>query len=432
MESGMAVDTDVREDLEQNPTVEGEKIEEKRDFRSSFEQDIDEESMVEAWMVNEGTSLETSLAVADLYNLDISVAVTEIETEEVDSEFNDALREIEGKKSFPCSKCNKVCKSKGGLTKHTNSKHSDVVSAGSDETSRPLDEETVASIVQAIKTKLIEENLYGTDINTILSRDSVSSEALFKALLPLYETFCRKNDQDKLLQSFYGLIPQSCKLLNCKDFKIANLIMIHIPDHLVGFYNVGQTRNKEETTSKPIELDPAERGPLSYVAGYVVSKLFQTSRRKTDKRNQELEALLQNMKSSGPSSSFISARTRGGLVDPCDDLVRIVEEAEICFRKEVSHSKLSLRNIPTENICQTTLKLPIVKSLWGNIMLSSGVDQSSSTQKLCLENVIKLYLKVRSFSYARDYVTKYKIKEKKLKKMALRKDMKQSSTEKTI
>ena len=28
----MAVDTDVREDLEQNPTVEGEKIEEKRDL----------------------------------------------------------------------------------------------------------------------------------------------------------------------------------------------------------------------------------------------------------------------------------------------------------------------------------------------------------------------------------------------------------------
>ena len=46
MESDMAVDTDLREDLEQNPTVEGEKIEEKRDFRSSFEQDIDEESMV--------------------------------------------------------------------------------------------------------------------------------------------------------------------------------------------------------------------------------------------------------------------------------------------------------------------------------------------------------------------------------------------------
>ena len=45
----MAVDVHVWQDLEHNSTVEGEKIEEKRDFPSSFEDDIgeDEESMVE-------------------------------------------------------------------------------------------------------------------------------------------------------------------------------------------------------------------------------------------------------------------------------------------------------------------------------------------------------------------------------------------------
>ena len=59
--------------------------------------------------------------------------------------------------------------------------------------------------------------------------------------------------------------------------------------------------------------------------------------------------------------------------------------------------------------------------------MSADVSQSSSTQKLLLENVIKLYLKVRSFSYAKDYITKHKIKGKQLKRKALRKDMKQSS-----
>ena len=69
----------------------------------------------------------------------------------------------------------------------------------------------------------------------------------------------------------------------------------------------------------------------------------------------------------------------------------------------------------------------MVKSLWGNIVLSAGVDEAGSTQKLCLENVIKLYLKVRSFSYARDYLAQHKIKEKKVKKKSLRKDMKRSA-----
>jgi hypothetical protein len=44
------------------------------------------------------------------------VAITEAETDEMTSEFSDALKEIDGEKFFPCSLCDKVCKSKGGLT----------------------------------------------------------------------------------------------------------------------------------------------------------------------------------------------------------------------------------------------------------------------------------------------------------------------------
>ena len=106
------------------------------------------------------------------------------------------------------------------------------------------------------------------------------------------------------------------------------------------------------------------------------------------------------------SNSFISARIRGGLVTPCNDLVGILEEAEVLFRNEVIKSKLVLRNIPTDKICFPTLESPTVKSLWDNVVLTSGINSGSSTKKLCLENVVKLYLEVRSFSYAKDYVVK--------------------------
>ena len=118
---------------------------------------------------------------------------------------------------------------------------------------------------------------------------------------------------------------------------------------------------------------------------------------------------------SDEDSSVISSRSRGGLVNPSSNLVRILEEAEHAFREHLDQSKRTLRNIPNDLICNSTLKSPLVKSLWGNIV-SAGVDEAASTQKLCLENVIKLYLKVRSFSYARDYLTQHKIKEKKSRK----------------
>ena len=58
------------------------------------------------------------------------------------------------------------------------------------------------------------------------------------------------------------------------------------------------------------------------------------------------------------------------------------------------------------------LNSPVVKSLWENIVLQAGTDGKNTVQKLCLENIIKLYLRVRSFLYARDYISQYKIREK--------------------
>ena len=124
------------------------------------------------------------------------------------------------------------------------------------------------------------------------------------------------------------------------------------------------------------------------------------------------------------NGNFILARSRGGLVSPSHHLMGIVEETEICFRKNVGNCELVLRNIPTEMICESALSSPVVKSLWGNIVLESGIEESSSTQKLCLENIVKLYVRVRSFSYAKDYISKYKIREKQSKSKSLRKELK--------
>ncbi len=107
----------------------------------------------------------------------------------------------------------------------------------------------------------------------------------------------------------------------------------------------------------------------------------------------------------------------------------IMEEAEICFRKTVGEDELVLRNIPTETICESTLSSPVVKLLWENIVLESGTNDTSPTQKLCLENIVKLYVRVRSFSYTRDYISKYKIKEKQTKSKSLRKDLKRSKND---
>jgi hypothetical protein len=163
----------------------------------------------------------------DSFNFEVSVAITEAETDEMTSEFSDALKEIDGAKSFPCSLCNNVCKSKGGLTQHTNSKHSEG-SSGSHPSDANLCKDDVDSFVKAIKGTIFEEKLYGSEIISAL--DTVSfTEPLFPALLPIYQTFCRKNE-DKLLELFYGLIPHSCELL-C-ELKISGELLCELPCEL--------------------------------------------------------------------------------------------------------------------------------------------------------------------------------------------------------
>ena len=360
------------------------------------------------------------------YNIDVAVDIVETDYQEVENEFADSIVEIEDAKVFPCSNCSKICKSKGGLTKHTNSKHGDPDKVSSPLNTTPLCFDTIESIVDTIKSNIIAEKLYGDEIDSVVKNIS-ATEALLKDVLPLYTKFCRNRNQDKLLESFYGLMLNSSTLLNCKDSRVANLVMIHIPDHLVGLCNVGLVGEKT-LESADYEIQPSEHGPLSYIAGYVVSKLNKASKGKSEEEKPELQALLQSLIVSEEevSNEFISARTRGGLVTPCQDIVRILHEAEICFRKEVNKTDV-IRNIPVDAICFSTIRLPIVKSLWENIVLTSGVNPSCDINKLCLENIVKMFLKVRSFSYTKDYVTQYKIKEKQGKKKALRKDLKQSS-----
>ena len=255
--------------------------------------------------------------------------MTETETNEIDNEFNEAVTEIEGKKSFECEKCGKICKSKGGLTRHTNSKHFDLTSAAEVTHKSNLDKDTIDGFIEAIKARIIDEGLYDNETTTALNA-ATTTEALFTALLPMYETFCRKKNRDKLLETFYGLIPRSRELLKCDDYRIANLILIQMPDFLVGFYKTSTVTKTQNETSATLE--PAELGPLSYIAGYIVSKLVNKNRTKKGQSSDEIQALLRDMKSTKATNAFISARTRGGLVCPCDDLIHIVEVAEVTFR----------------------------------------------------------------------------------------------------
>ena len=126
-----------------------------------------------------------------------------------------------------------------------------------------------------------------------------STDALFDALQPLYTTFCRKNNQDKLLECFYGLIPRSRDLPNCDNYKVANLVFIHIPEHLVGFTALAQ-EVRNPAVKPGLQHNLIQLNGSSFVCrGNVISKLFQLNKKnkQRNRSNERLQALLHAMKS---------------------------------------------------------------------------------------------------------------------------------------
>ena len=387
---------------------------------------IDESKVPEEWGILEGQQYEEELSEDKLpFNFEIAMAVLEEDEGDIETDFVEALSEIGGENQFPCDRCDKVCKSKGGLTRHVNSKHRDKGCKASNLDIPALTKDGLCSIVNKIKLNIRNEGYWDQQITSDLE-NIASNDSLFDAVQPIYQRFCIKRNQDKFLTEFYELIPTSSGILNCGNQPLCSLVMISMTDHLVALFK--SDHNIEQTTSssssKPLDLSEHERGPLSYIAGYILAKL---QKQCSSKPNDELQTLLQNMKCPGIENTYVNARSRGGLVTPCKDLVEIVELVEVIFRQFVTNQKDLLTKIPCDTLCNDALESPLLKSLWENILQGCNQDLSKQTTKLCLENIIKLYLKVRSFSYAKDYISKFKIKQRAAKSKGLRKELKRQN-----
>ena len=104
-----------------------------------------------------------------------------------------------------------------------------------------------------------------------------STKTLFNHILPIYERCCRKRNQDTFLMDFYELIPKSSVVLQCDNQQLCSFIMNSIPDYLVSLFKKSQQQPVIEQKDVS-ELSEIERGPLSYIAGYVLSQLRRNHR----------------------------------------------------------------------------------------------------------------------------------------------------------
>ena len=175
-------------------------------------------------------------------------------------------------------------------------------------------------------------------------------------------------------------------------------------------------------------LTDQEKGPLKYITGAVISKLYRKSKRSNESEstvNAMLQNLLLSMRIGTELDGYMMNLDRGGLGNPCDLLVTLIEVVELIFRAETSKTVTS---IPTADILNRSLESPDIISHWDAIVHDCPTEVAEEWSSSCLENIVKLFVTIRLFSHSRNIFEKYKILEKAEKRMnGLRKALRNTS-----
>jgi hypothetical protein len=126
---------------------------------------------------------------------------------------------------------------------------------------------------------------------------------------------------------------------------------------------------------------------------------------------------------------LIHAKRRGGLTEINSEAQKIFFQAENIYKTYVNSNDMREHNINTQKMASELMLDPMVVSSYGNIIDASCLSVDIEIKENVLEKLLTLYLKVRAFSTAKDIVSKHRIEKKSKKTKALRKDLKNKSSD---
>ncbi|XP_068687569.1 uncharacterized protein [Montipora foliosa] len=359
------------------------------------------------------------------------------EDEELDEQFREAADEVQ-LENVVCELCHKKCKSKSGLKRHKTIKHKDT--RGDVEKQKEGDQESYLTfvaysrIVEKAKLKIADNKIYPKSIRDELSAYTYNNglhdiTAEFCDIEDLYKRLIKSGNAERFYSCFYstialnavkhfeGLPRNAATLLSTK---VADCMLAHSKEEIESIY----------TCTPLTKLSDEENAGLQYIGGYVFHKLHTKHASKSSESEQAISILKAGKLEDHNAiecQKLTSSLNRGGLWAISKNAQLIFERTEHYFRDATS--KTNVQYIAFANIISRSVHDVEVVSAYNSMLSSSELISNSSVAKDVLHNIIQLYVKVRSFSFAKDVIQKHRIRVKQMKSKALRKDISRASHE---
>lgn len=345
-----------------------------------------------------------------------------------DDDFSEALEDLTISSTtsgtvptFNCNECPKVYKTKGGLTRHIQNKHTHPVDDS-------LDHIILGNIVSKAVKMLSEDFCLSQERRESFTFVYVDNEMvpLLEEIQVMYSQLVVSNNAEQFFASFFS----TCVINAAVYFKdlparSSTMLATKVGEKIFNYFQK-LSKNVDTTHSNPSQITDREMDGLQYLSGYVVKNLLKKTKNSANYSSPESQgviAILENaIEADDSQQRLIHLQNRGGLTAVTGDCLKIFCRTEERFRVETEVD--SLRKIDISKISSDLMADVDIISFFNAVV--DNIELIDEIKQNLLHKMLKLYLRVRSSSLAKDITGR---KTGELSKKSLRKDLKKSIEE---
>ena len=302
-----------------------------------------------------------------------------------------------------------------------------------------LTTDVLIDLVNDAKSKIANKKVFTNAIRDEIRsyQFEISKESKeFEDLQMICEGLTKNGNAEKFYSKYYATIAlQATKYFPGLSRNSATLLSTKLADRLLAHSKEVQLSPNPADDEVEKSLQEKEMAGLQYLGGYVLQKLHNKHRTsknwKTSESQQAISALKackEESKNAIESQKLVTSLNHGGLWSPTRKAQTIFLKAEHYFRETCKPGQCQ-RSTNIHDAIEKSCKDPDVVSSFNAIVSEASLKIENSVCKDMLHSIINLYVRVRSFSFARDIIHKHKIKQKQVKAKALRKEIQRASVD---
>ncbi|XP_070548197.1 uncharacterized protein [Ptychodera flava] len=231
--------------------------------------------------------------------------------------------------------------------------------------------------------------------------------------------YCMWSNQDLTKTMIYSFQPCLSSNVSYADlFRTVRLCLfnlIAVVRHRRDETDYANERSQQKETDM-CRMDEEEEKALRYFAGYIPYNLMKKNMRKESAASKEYIAILESMRDTSDvqssSKMWVDKLDKGGLFKVSDTAYLFFKEMELICRNHLKTEEIvgyHGQNI-YKPLVDEILEKESIHRMWSSLSRKASIDVISNA---VLSSIVRLYVNIRCFSFARSVVEVYKRKNRK-------------------